>query len=86
MVTVDEFVHQAAKDSKVNISQVCERALREKTLGDISDEPEIRQCCKCGDTDPHHIKVWLCPDERWICEEPCLRREVNKVIIGVVPT
>jgi len=28
--------------------------------------------------------VWLCPDEIFICNE-CLRKEINKIIIGVVP-
>lgn len=87
MISIDEELHTKAKDRLLNISNVCEKALREKTEGSISDGEDSRRCFKCNVSGANLSEelVWLCPDERWICER-CLKFEVRKVIVGVVPT
>lgn len=88
MISVDEFSHSKAKDKLINISEICENAIREV----VDSKPQEIICSQCGCKEEQASKdnnytgmTWLCPDEVWICSR-CLRKEINKVIIGVVPT
>ena len=81
-LSIDEEVLKSAKDKGLNMSQVTEQALREKTGKCMTAEDDDKECQKCG---AKGDLMWLCPYEYWICEK-CLRIEVKKIIVGIVPS
>jgi len=83
MITIDESTWKKAKQQHINISQACESALYKKVYQTIDMLDEEKECSKCKAKGTELI--WFCPDEKWICNK-CLKQEVNKVIIGVVPS
>ncbi len=86
MITLDEEIHRRAKELQLNISGECEKVLRDKVFNKIHQEEETKKCHKCGKSSEEAGElIWLCPDECWCCKD-CINREVQKIIIGVVPT
>ena len=80
MISLDEFIHTHAKSRGLNISKVCEKALREAVDGSITDPKEERECFLCSRTNVNMI--WLCPDEKWICNK-CLNAKARKCMVAI---
>ena len=94
LVSIDEFSHANAQKKGLNISEVCDRAIREKSGNTIDADEELKSCCKCGlrgdaikmvDGKEVGELFWLCPDEVWICNK-CNKQEVRKIVVGVIPS
>jgi hypothetical protein len=70
MISIDEFIHKRAKEKFINVSEICEDALRRRVKGEIKDVPEENlklQCSKC-------LKIvefgFLCEElNKFYCEE-----------------
>jgi hypothetical protein len=80
MVSIDQELHEKAKKKFINISELTEKALREKVKGSIDQSENEKECNYCqskGDL------LWLCPEECWICPK-CLRGEIKRVEIGLI--
>jgi hypothetical protein len=87
-ITVDEFVHDAAKKKNINISETCERALAKKiNPADVKlDEKLIGDKCeycscelpKCSVISPNGL-MWFLPDEKWICPK-CMKTFTERII------
>ena len=85
MISIDDELHAKAKEKDLNISSVCEDALKHNVNGAVNDPEEKRQCHFCKTTwfgDLAKTLIWLCPDEVWICDK-CLKQEVKKVSVCV---
>jgi len=80
MVSVDEFIHKKAKERYINISQVCESALRVKVQGEITQTEKERECFNCKAKDVE--MTWLCPDEIWMCNK-CLTTDIRRVSVCI---
>lgn len=81
-ISIDEFAHRNAKTKGINISEVCEKAIRARS-GDVIDaDDDLKQCFRCGSKND---LFWLCPDELWICSK-CNKDEVRRIIVGVIPS
>lgn len=85
-LTMDNEVLERAKEKGLNISDVCEQALRVKT-GEVVINPTHETCHKCSikelkatADEPDKGMMWLWPDEKWICQR-CFNRETKKVSI-----
>lgn len=51
MISIDEHIHKKAQEKMLNISQVCEKALRfntEPSIKDVKEEQLKSQCVYCG--------------------------------------
>jgi len=81
MITIDNDVHIQAQVKGLNISEVCQKSIETLIGLNIANPESMKSCFKCG------IKqnlIWLCPDEKWCCEN-CIDRKIKKVIAGVPP-
>lgn len=86
-LNIDSDIVNKAKKQFINMSDIAERAIKDK-LGIVNVEiSEALKCEFCGQEIQKTTKddlnglVWLFPDEKWICPE-CLRSKINKVISG----
>ena len=93
-ISIEDDLIKKAKGEMLNISEVAEKALREK-LGKINVEiDEGRKCHECSNPGecqtakmvrnkpvPPSSLTWLYPNEIWICER-CLKIKVNSVKKG----
>jgi hypothetical protein len=84
MISVDEEVHKEVKEKELNVSEIVEKALKEK-LGKTEVEiPTSNKCDFCGKEGTPETREtinetneglsWLYPDERWICNR-CLKNK-----------
>lgn len=87
MVSINDDLKKKAKERFWNISDITDRAIREK-LGRISIEINEPIVCEfCGKEDRTATKddllglTWLWPDEKWICEN-CLRHERSAIAMA----
>ena len=84
-ITVDPFLLDGVKKKGVNVSAVCEDALKKEM--NIVEVIKSNKCEFCGReerpaTAENPIGLtWLCPDEMWICSE-CLNSKIKKIIHG----
>lgn len=78
MISIDEFIHKDAKSKMVNVSSVCEDALRLKTMPRKSDVPEQSLLMKCIRCDRVVEFGFMCELlNRFLCED-C--EQINKCI------
>lgn len=82
-ISVEDSIHDQAKQRSFNISSVCEMAIKEKlNLKDVVVNTQIRNCEFCGKEFEHATKninglTWLFPDEKWVCPR-CLLNTLLK--------
>ncbi len=75
-LSIDEDIKKKSQQVGMDLSEVAERAFREKLK---MKEIQIKDICEfCGREEEKASKktgyiglTWLCPDEKWICES-CL--------------
>lgn len=79
-VSIEGELLKEAKEQKINVSQLIEKAIKEKINGKIDQAQEERECKECGKIGLKEY-VWLIPGEYWICKK-CLNKNVKKVVIG----
>ena len=78
MISIDYDLHAEAKLTRLNISAVCEKALRER-LGQNINMPKDEQICwRCKSNSKKMI--WDGFAEMWICED-CNNSQVKHVSI-----
>ena len=85
MITVDEYIHQQAKEKGFNISEVAERAIVSKLNPENSIDTTGDKCEYCGiamkkaTANDMNGLYWFLPDEKWIC--PQCENEFTKKIL-----
>jgi len=79
MISVEVELIKQAKERCMNISEVCEKAIRDKLNNKIDVKEELRTCRFCSSTED---LTFLCPDEVWICPK-CLKGEISKVSVCI---
>ena len=57
MISIEDFIHIKAKDSKINISSVCEDALRMRL--EIFEQKVLPKDCKHSWTNPFSVSAGL---------------------------
>ena len=82
LISIDENLHKKAKMRLLNISQFCENKLRDKVGVDINQSEDNRTCFFCNFISGAQL-IWLCPDEKWICDN-CLSEKVREVKMGLI--
>jgi len=81
-LSIDKDIKEKAQQVGMDLSETAERAFRERLN---IKEIWIKDICEfCGKAeekatakDPHGL-CWLCPDEKWICDE-CLKSKMSHV-------
>ncbi|MCK9371357.1 type II toxin-antitoxin system CcdA family antitoxin [Candidatus Dojkabacteria bacterium] len=72
-VSVDEYIHQQAKERGINISEVLDRALIHKLNPENEIDKTGDKCEYCGremrqaTANDMNGLYWFLPDEKWIC-------------------
>lgn len=69
MISIDSRVHELAKSKKLNVSEVCERALKLKLMikkGDMPEEVLELKCIRCGSIVPYGFFCVI--RQKFICE------------------
>lgn len=81
-LNIDNELLEEAKKNSYNVSEIAEKALRER-LGkkEVEINETVNACEFCGReldkakaSNPNEGLTWLYPDEKWICPK-CLRRK-----------
>ena len=88
-LNIEHDVIEKAKEKRINISQVAEKALREHLK---IEEVHIEEAKECDFCRREGVKetietlnqndnglTWLYPDEKWICNS-CLRRKGRNIV------
>ena len=80
MISIDNELHQQMKNGLYNVSEVAEKAFRDR-LGkkEVEIDETVNACEFCGReldkakaSNPNEGLTWLYPDEKWICPN-CLK-------------
>lgn len=83
--SVDEYLHQLAKDRGLNVSEVLERALAAKLNPQNEINNDTDKCEYCGAVmkKATAFDTWglmfVLPDEKWICPK-CLRGFTEEIL------
>ena len=85
-LTIDDELIECAKKNFLNISEIAEKALREKLERLTIEIHKSIDCCEfCGKQIEKATNKnlnglsWLYPDEKWICPT-CLYHKVSEII------
>lgn len=84
-LTIEAEILEKAKEKGYNLSEIAERALRDKLCRfEVEIDKTITECGLCGREEEKATKenpiglTWLWPDERWICST-CLKGKEIKL-------
>ena len=79
MISVDEFIHKKAQEKRLNISGICEDALRKNTVPEKTDAPDdalVLKCTQCGEIVEYGF---LCEERNlFLCQKCQDNFNVNK--------
>jgi len=88
-LTLDGDILKKAKEQQLNISGEVNEFLRTRINGNIDSPEEELKCFVCGVHLPKQKTndltkglVWLCPDERWICNS-CLNFKAKSSMVAI---
>lgn len=79
MISIDEYMHAKAKERHMNISAVCDMAIKIKLGEAINADEEVKECRHCK---AQENLIWECPGEYWVCEK-CLKGKVRDVLVRI---
>ena len=90
-ITIDEDIIKKAREQQLNVSEVTEKAIKDKLLIKDVQINLNEKCYICGFEGPketaenvnenERAMTWLWPDEKWICNS-CLKRKMAHVPVG----